>query len=315
MKKYKFISTLRFLNIELTEPFTLIPGVDLISDQKEISRILDDEFQSMAGEIETEHFKNSNHIIFCEFSEENLGMNCNSQQALLIWLVWVDIIIQDSWLVKDNNILCEIAYMKMTNGITSEWSNNSLMSPTSLSSGKEFTEIIFTHKELIEWESKSHKLQSYLHKKGSSRLNSFIEKKYSRLGRALRFIAAARREKNPAIKVAHYCSAFESLFSTDNSELSHKLSERIALFLKNFKYDPFIVFDDIKSFYNLRSKVTHGDSLEDKKVNAIPDLSKKCDSYLRCIINEILNDSELINIFDGSKEVQEKYFRELILKK
>lgn len=313
MKKFKFISTLRFLNIteKLKAPFTLMPGVDLINDQKEIAKILDDEFQNMAGVIETDHLKNANHIIFCEFEEKFASSN----EALQIWLIWIEILIKDSWLVKDNSIVCEISYMKMSNNTHSEWSNNSLMSSTSLSSGAVFQEIDFNIEELIEWESKSHKLQTYLHKKDSSILNSFIEKKYSRLARALRFITASRREKHPAIKVAHYCSAFESLFSTDNAELSHKLSERVALFLKNYDYDPFKVYNDVKSFYSIRSKVTHGDSLQDGKVNTIPELSQLCDEYLRYIINTILSDAKLTDIFDGDKEKQENYFKELLFAK
>lgn len=315
MKKYTFISTLRYLNIteKLKEPLTLIPGVDLINDKKEISKILDDEFQNMAGLIETTYFKNSNHIIYCEFNEKDFGLNSSSNEALKLWLIWVEILIKDSWLVKDNCMICEIAYMKMQDGTHSEWSNNSLMSSTSLCTGGEYQETEFSIEELIEWESKSHKLQSYLHKKDSSILSSFIEKKYSRLGRALRFIIASRREKHAAIKIAHYCSAFESLFSTDNAELSHKLSERIALFLKSYNYDPFKVYDDVKSFYNIRSKVTHGDSLEDKKANSIPQMSQTCDKYLRFIINTILNDNKLLEIFDGNKEKQESLFKELIL--
>jgi len=257
----------------------------------------------MAGLIESQHFINVNHILFCEFNEEDFDLNVRSKDALTLWLIWLEILLKDSWLIKDNCIVCEIAYMQMTDDNHNEWTNNALMASTTLSSGE----------ELIEWELKSHKLQEYLHTKESSMLNSFIEKKYSRLGRALRFVIAARREKHTAIKIAHYCSAFESLFSTDNAELSHKLSERIALFLKNYGYEALNVYNDIKSFYNIRSKVTHGDSLQDKKLNTIPELSKKSDDYLRDIINIILKDSQLLDIFDGNKENQNNYFKNLIL--
>lgn len=314
MRKYKFISTLRFLKIneKLNKPFSLIPGIDLINDKKKISKILDNEFQIIAGQIETNHFKNANNIIFCEFDESMFNSPLSSNEALITWIIWVDLLIKDSWLVKDNSISCEIAYMKMTNGIHSEWSNNSLTSSPSFSSGEKYKEIIFSYNELLEWESQSNKLQEYLHKKNSGVFDSFIDKNFSRLGRSLRFIIASRRESHPAIKIAHYCSAFESLFSTDNTELSHKLSERVALFLKNYGYDPLLVFDDIKSFYNIRSKVTHGDSLQDKRMDIIPELSIKCDDYLRFIINKILDDTKLIDIFDSKKEIQEKYFKELI---
>lgn len=316
MKKYKFISTFRFLNIteELKEPFALIPGINIINDKNEILKILDDEFQTMAGAIESHHFTNSNHILFCEFNEKDFNFNGSSNDALMLWLMWLEILIRDSWLIKENCIVCEIAYMRMIDGKHTEWSNNALMASTSLSSGEEFKEIEFNKEELIGWESRSHKLQSYLHDKDSSMLSSFIEKRYSRIARALRFVNAARREKHPAVKISHYCSAFESLFSTDNAELSHKLSERIAFFLKNYDYDALIVYDDIKSFYNVRSKVTHGDSLQDKKIDMIPKLSQKSDKYLHYIINILLEDSKLINLFDGNKEKQDNFFKELIFK-
>jgi hypothetical protein len=117
------------------------------------------------------------------------------------------------------------------------------------------------------------------------------------------------------MKISHYCSALESLFSTDSIELSHKLSERIAIFLREFNYDPLTVFNDIKSFYSIRSKVTHGDSIAEKKGKLIQDISITCDKYLRNIINIIIDSPDLIQIFDGSKSDLEDYFKKKLFYK
>nr|WP_305462904.1 HEPN domain-containing protein [Photobacterium leiognathi] len=109
--------------------------------------------------------------------------------------------------------------------------------------------------------------------------------------------------------MAHYCSAFESLFSTDNSELTHKLSERVAFFLKDFGFNPVEVFDDLKSFYVIRSKVTHGDSLKTNKEQSLSSLSQRCDNYLRVILNIILSDSELMALFDGKKSLLSSFLK------
>lgn len=94
--------------------------------------------------------------------------------------------------------------------------------------------------------------------------DSFISSTYSRYGRAYSFIKSARVTIDPAMKIAHYCSALESLFSTDNSELTYKLSERVSLFMKDMGYEPMDVFSDMKHYYSIRSAVTHGDSIKGK---------------------------------------------------
>jgi hypothetical protein len=88
----------------------------------------------------------------------------------------------------------------------------------------------FSRSELVKWRDSSESLQSYRYDNDSTAYHSFTDKSYSRISRATRFIGSARLDRHPAIKVAHYCSALESLFSTDSSELTHKLSERVALF-------------------------------------------------------------------------------------
>lgn len=315
MRKFKFISTLRFLSISgnIDNSFTLMPGINLINDKKKIIEILDEEFCLVAGTIETEHFFKADHILFCDFDEKLLSDNHDSNQALFTWLLWVDMLVKDAWLVKDHTMNCEIAYMRMQDGNHIEWTNNNLKSSGSLSTGEKYKEVKFNINELIAWESKCCKLQIYLHQKNSTPFDSFVDKEFSRIGRSLCFISAARKELHPAIKIAHYCSALESLFSTDSIELSHKLSERVALFLKKYEFDPVKVFDDIKSFYSIRSKVTHGDSIITNKAKAIPELSQKCDNYLRFILNTLLDDPGLTNIFDGSKTEFENYFKKLVL--
>ena len=50
-----------------------------------------------------------------------------------------------------------------------------------------------------------------------------MDKGYTHSGRAMRFIAAARAAPDLAFKISHYCSALETLFTTDPIEVGHKL--------------------------------------------------------------------------------------------
>ncbi|ROS05721.1 hypothetical protein EDC56_1271 [Sinobacterium caligoides] len=289
-----------------------MPLVNITNDPEIIKDILNQEFITTAGTIESSHFKDANHIIYSE-CDDTFFQGLGSQKALAVWLHWLGMLIKDAWLIKDHAIECDIAYCNMKSGIVSEWSNNSIRLSSSFSSGVKFKEVTFSLSELAELEEKSFKLQSYLHQKSSSTFNEFVDKQFSRTGRALRFISAARTECHPAIKISHYCSALESLFSTDSSELVHKLSERIAIFLKDYGYDPCDIFDEIKSFYGIRSKVTHGDSIQPKKIDKIPNLSVRCDELTRVILNIILNNDEVLKVFDGKKDDFEKHFKNILL--
>jgi hypothetical protein len=313
---FKFYTTFRFLKVVGNDfdDFDLLPGLTLVRDRAKIRKVLTKNIKDFAGIIEYDHLYNANHIIYADLKDEFFPPSLPSGDALLGWILWIDMLVSTSWLIKDNGILCEIAYCNKSDRRNySEWSNNSLMSMFTFSNGDRHTEVEFTREDLINWEKKNHKIQTYLYNNSSTVFDTFLDSKYSRYGRALSFIKSAKREYDPAMKIAHYCSALESLFSTDSAELSHKLSERVAIFLKPYGFDPLKTFDEIKSFYNIRSKVTHGDSLKSSKLENIPDESKKLDGYLRVIMNEILESEELMTIFNGKKEGLEMYFKSKIL--
>jgi hypothetical protein len=309
MTKYKIISTIRYLNVtdNLKESFSLMPGIELITEKKTIKRILDKEFGKAAGMIEYDHYKNANHILYCDADESIFSANDDSHAALTVWLVWLEMLLTDSWLIKDNAMICESAYCRVITNTHAAWTSNRLESSYSLSTGHKNKSVDFSLNELKLWEDRCHKFQVYLHKNNSSLLNSFVDKEFSRIGRALRFITSARKESNPAMKIAHYCSALESIFSTEKTELSHKLSERVALFLKDHSYNALDTFDKIKSFYNIRSKVTHGSSLS--KQGGLSDLSIECDTLLRDIINITLSNQLYMDLFHKPQQPFELYFK------
>lgn len=87
----------------------------------------------------------------------------------------------------------------------------------------------FITEDLNKWEENSRKLQIFLNDNNFTVFNAFISKKCSRYGIAYGFIKVARRDFNPAMKISHYCSALEVLFTTDNNELTHKLSKRVVI--------------------------------------------------------------------------------------
>ena len=104
----------------------------------------------------------------------------------------------------------------------------------------------------------------------------------------------------------------ETLFTTSSSELTYRLSERVAFFLGNSKTERIELFDDIQKAYKVRSSVVHGDTLSASlhKMDLLSELSVKCDDVLRKAILTIYKVPNLYEIFAGfdNKRIDE-YFK------
>lgn len=102
----------------------------------------------------------------------------------------------------------------------------------------------------------------------------------------------------------------ESLFSTDNQELSHKISERAAFFLEKEAENREKLFQDVKKIYNIRSKLVHGDVINntpEENSQLLNDLERITQVALKKIINE-----DLIDIFSEKPNKRNEYFTKMI---
>ncbi|MDD9180740.1 hypothetical protein, partial [Aliivibrio sp. A6] len=215
MKKYIFISTLRHLTIPeaMTGWLTLMPGINITNDQVEIQKVITEEFREVAGIIEYQHFLNADNILYCYINQESFGKPLDSGQALILWLSWLQMLLNDLWFIKDNAVVCEAAFCKLTHGVDTSWTRNNITNAAYNSLGQPFISTELSVEEMKSWSGKSVQVQTYLHDSDSTFFDSFINTNFSRVGRSMRFIQAAIKEQHPAVKLAHYCSAFESLFS------------------------------------------------------------------------------------------------------
>jgi hypothetical protein len=123
----------------------------------------------------------------------------------------------------------------------------------------------------------------------------------SRIERASYFILEARARQTFPTKIVSYITALECLFTTSQSELSHRVSERVALLIGKSKIDKIETYKLLKKAYDVRSKIVHGSILK----GANEDLKEVCttlDSILRdiiCFEYDILSkkDSEIDDYF------------------
>jgi hypothetical protein len=121
-------------------------------------------------------------------------------------------------------------------------------------------------------------------------LNSKTYNNHNRIARAYLFLNMARSKSFLPLKISFYIAVYESLFTTDGSEVSHKVTERAVLFIGGRQDEKMANFKTLKKAYGVRSKYLHGQELS-KGTNNIAELSKlseKIDSLTRTLFLRIV---------------------------
>lgn len=310
----QFFTALKFIELENfdVEYLEIIPGINISNNSEIKKQLLSEQNRIVIGALESYFFENSTAFLFFNYEKtEEIFKDEKNLESLERILLWTDDIFKNLWLIKDNNVITDTAFLihKAVN-VNSEAASLRLQYQFTKSNGSMET-TKFTKDEIIEFSKYHDDIENHFHSKKSSSQGFMLEKNFSRINRGLIFVKQAREARNLAYKISNYCSALETIFSTDNVELSHKLSERIAFFLK----DDFTVletFKIIKKAYSVRSKLTHGDTLDTKQIEILDDLSIKIDNILRVSINKIIKSEELLKVFESPKNTIDEYFENLI---
>jgi hypothetical protein len=316
MSKALFITSFRHLNIneKMNEYVEIIPGINITNNKDISKKLLTLEFAQGIGLVEFNYLLGAPNIVFGEYDDDDLkGKEDHPEALLLAIIMWIEGLFRNAWLIKDHAMECDAAFLHFNyDELHSQLFSNYLAVRPAFSNGIYSQVIEMSIDELKAWGSKNDQVESYLHTKQSSSISFMMEKGFSRTGRALQFVSAARNSPNLAFRVTHYCSAFETLFTTDSAELAHKLSERVAFFLGKQGHSKEKVFSDIKKAYTIRSKLTHGDTLSARQIEELPLISRTCDQYLREILNTLFSNEQLLKVFDSHNEGVENYFHKLI---
>lgn len=137
---------------------------------------------------------------------------------------------------------------------------------------------------------------------------SILKKNKKPVHRAYLNIALAQHSSLVPIKIVFYCSALEALFLFGEvSEITHKIAERVALYLENSLEERKNTYENIKEAYNIRSKILHGSYLSEENIKKLPNISFEIDRILRKLLHEE-NHTELENQNTLKKLIENKIF-------
>lgn len=315
----KLIATIRGLKIkeELGKGFQFDDGISIVNDRAKISKLVSANLKRLMGEIEYHCLLDTGCAVFSDLEVKDLSEPGEAHAFIGEWLQIVRIFFQGLWLIRDHAVNCEFGFAEWEHPMSGILCSSNFVASLNVRTNGTFTCETFSLDELKDARQyyraallplASHAMQLAL--AGKAAPKSPFYKGSRRLVRFNYFLAGARAEAEPAVRISLYMTCFEILFSSDAAELTHKLSERVAFFLSDKPSGRREIFSKMKRAYSIRSKIVHGAALSTSDGAEIISAAKEIDDILRNVFTKILHDPVLIEQFD--KADCEEFYTSLV---
>jgi len=314
--KITFLISLHFLEIigHLGRGDKINDTTFISNDISLIDELVPENMIPLIGILEFDALKSNKAFIY---SKEEIDDNTDPELYLVEKLYSIQLFISTFWMHQDNNINFEqgfIFYASKTHSIA----GSNFLSPTNtLATGKK--ELTIVTREILREIRKEHSKRKDISPNIVKDDNSYnhthstqLLKGRTRVTIALYHISAARAESDLGLKISHYCSSLEALFSSSQAELAHQLSERLAFFISNSNEAKLSIYRKTKLSYTMRSRVVHGATIKENALEKMIESSVFCDSSLRKAIKKITTDKDLMELFEGKEEPLNNYMLNLI---
>jgi hypothetical protein len=285
----------------------------LTNDASVIAGFIDGTFEKEIGSLETRALRRAPAAFYMTATLDPPLRNAAEATTFLNHqLAVTQTFLNCLWLVKDNAVNFELGFLKHSDRVSEGVTSNFLNSRFS-TAGHEFPDTDFSLEDLRLARSYFQKLFG-AHKPGfevapASEMHS---PETDRVGRALYYLQAARAAPEISLKIAHYVTCLEALFCSDATEVSHKLAERLALFIGKTTSERIDIFRSAKAAYGIRSKTAHGDRLAARQVKDAVNVSVGCDELIRRALLRISTSAEIRAAFGGPNEQFDEFMMRLL---
>ena len=249
-------------------------------------------------------------------------------RILTRWLQILDAFFMALWAVRDNAVNCELGFLEQdvprqgvthaSNFIAALFTTaRGKMDPVTVSLeeirlAREYFEKFFLSATLgIPLEAGGQFRQSHI--EAVSRAVIVSAKGVHRVQRLMYFLSAARCSSDLGVKISLYMTCLEIMFSVEPTELSHRMSERVAFFLFSEPAERLDAYRRLKRAYNVRSKVIHGSVISEATQKELPDVASDIDGVLRKLLIKIMGDEGARSVFDLEDSALEEYFARLTM--
>ena len=295
--KYRFIAAIHYLQID--KPECRIPLKSGIMTNKEslIDGILSYKSRlavDTLGVHSIDEFKDkSYYLVDGEFdptwTEDDI--NKVGTQLAFAFLRQIQQVTSELWLVRDNSVYVRDGFLfvydkVLEDGMTFKASLGTIFTKASLAKEdvkfskeeieKAASDMMVIPVEDVKSGDKDYSVaDQFQYFKGAG-----IDRKYY----AWIYIYFARANAAIPVKILMFVTAMEALVSSSTVELSHQVSERIAILLGKDKDSRQSIYADIKTAYGYRSKAAHGETLKGTEQELVEFLTK-IDEYMRQLMH------------------------------
>ena len=286
------------------------PTIKLTNNKEKIKSLLDKQLSYFIGAIEYNHLLNGYSLV--AFAENEFDIeSTNSIQHLDLHLFLLKMYFFCLWMTKDNAADFDIGFLQFTNKKDKLEVSSNNMTNSNFNVSGERSSAVFSLEEL---NTSSKYLTDCIYIEHKNRPKLASASSLDRISIANYFVQSAIVAHDLGIKAVGYCSALETLFANgDNTELSHKLSERVSKFLETALSERKEIYKSVKKIYEVRSKVVHGATFKSQKTTELCDIIQRADQICRRVMVYALTTKEDDNIFDKSREDLDVFFLDLIL--
>jgi hypothetical protein len=174
---------------------------------------------------------------------------------------------------------------------------------------KKYQRFADKHKHTLE------RMQAVKNRRPVNNLNA-LPYEHNRVLRALLFLQMVRSADTLVIKLTFYIAILECLFTSTNSELTHQVSERTALFIGGNNERMKDTYKRVKTGYSVRSSYVHGDNVKLKPDEQLLN-SQIMDTLIRTIILKVFENDYIFmldNKTKGYKDIYDDYWKDILFK-
>ena len=294
--KYRFITILHFLKLE--RPGCRIPlQSGMITNKSDlIGDILN--YRSrlalrMLGTHSIDEFINTTYYLLegeLDSSWTTEDINRYGTQMTFAFLRQIQFVTNKLWFIKDNSVYVRDGFLFVYDGAFDDGlSFKASMSTVNSLANTNVQDVVFSKEEIISAaddmviispNSLKEDQQDY---KLATQFQYFKGANLDRKTYAFFYILFARSMSAIPVKILMYVTAMEALVSTTTIELSHQVSERVAVLIENNSEERKAIYTTIKKAYGYRSKAAHGESLKGSE-DEYKELLIVIDGYLRRLL-------------------------------
>ncbi|OMF30987.1 HEPN domain-containing protein [Paenibacillus sp. FSL H8-0259] len=323
----EFLFVARIINLTVSTPITKLDIFDELkfSNNKDIlDKIIryKDVTQDIIGLLEYNSLYEGT-FAYATGDSEKVKHNFNKYETKMDKLLFLDHYMKliqhftnSLWLVKDNCVNTELGYLCLYDAGVEITSNSRVTYFSKTDGNRENTH--FTRQEINKALSASNELYDVEANRTMTAAETQIKVSSNsyRVERFFYFLQSARSEVHLPSRIALYCTMIESIFSTSRNEMTHKISERIAVLLGTDGEDRMRIYNVVKDAYSIRSSAVHGDLVSSRLKNyqKQKEICMRLDELLRNLAWLIIQDKTFQDVLTLKNDELEEYFIKMILK-